>query len=176
MAERESALAVSAVAQQHPANVSQTATGAALSVVDLRKNYGAVEAVRGLTFEVRPGEVFGLIGPDGAGKTTTFQILAGVMESTSGVADVFDRPAREMRSKTGYLTQTFSLYPDLTVLENIRYIGDLRLVPRAEIERRGLHYLRLFNMDRFTDRLAGRLSGGMRQKLSLVCALVPQPQ
>jgi ABC-2 type transport system ATP-binding protein len=161
---------------QQPADVPATTTGAALHIVDLRKNYGEVEAVRGLTFDVRPGEVFGLIGPDGAGKTTTFQILAGVMESTSGVADVFDRPAREMRSKTGYLTQTFSLYPDLTVLENIRYIGDLRLVPRAEIERRGLHYLRLFNMDRFTDRLAGRLSGGMRQKLSLVCALVPQPQ
>src|SRR5262245_44025003 len=161
MAEGESAVAVGA---------------GALGVGDLRKAYGEVEAVRGLTFDVRPGEVFGLIGPDGAGKTTTFQVLAGVMESTSGVADVFDRPAREMRSKTGYLTQTFSLYPDLTVLETIRYIGDLRLVPRAEIERRGLHYLRLFNMDRFTDRLAGRLSGGMRQKLSLVCALVPQPQ
>jgi ABC-2 type transport system ATP-binding protein len=175
MAERESAVAVSAVAQ-HPADLPGTPTGAALRVVDLRKNYGQVEAVRGLTFDVRPGEVFGLIGPDGAGKTTTFQILAGVMESTSGVADVFDRPAREMRSRTGYLTQTFSLYPDLTVLENIRYIGDLRLVPRGEIERRGLHYLRLFNMDRFTDRLAGRLSGGMRQKLSLVCALVPEPQ
>jgi drug efflux transport system ATP-binding protein len=176
MAERESTVAVSAVAQHPPADVLQTTTGAALRLVDLRKNYGEVEAVRGLTFDVRPGEVFGLIGPDGAGKTTAFQILAGVMESTSGVADVFDRPAREMRSKTGYLTQTFSLYPDLTVLENIRYIGDLRLVPRAEIERRGLHYLGLFNMDRFTDRLAGRLSGGMRQKLSLVCALVPEPQ
>src|SRR5262245_32362797 len=175
MAEREPAVAVSAAAQQRPADVPQT-TGAALRVVDLRKNYGGVEAVRGLTFEVRPGEVFGLIGPDGAGKTTTFQILAGLMEFKSGVADVFGRPAREMRSRTGYLTQTFSLYPDLTVFENIDYIGDLRLVPRDEIERRGLHYLRLFNMDRFTDRLAGRLSGGMRQKLSLVCALVPQPQ
>jgi len=176
MAEREPAVAVSAIARQPPANAQETTTGAALRVVDLRKNYGEVEAVRGLTFDVRPGEVFGLIGPDGAGKTTTFQILAGVMESTSGVADVFDRPAREMRSRTGYLTQSFSLYPDLTVLENIRYIGDLRLVPHGEIERRGLHYLRLFNMDRFTDRLAGRLSGGMRQKLSLVCALVPEPQ
>src|SRR5215813_1300040 len=176
MAERDSALTVGAVTQPQPADVPATTTGAALHVVDLRKNYGPVEAVRGVTFEVRLGEVFGLIGPDGAGKTTTFQILAGVMEATSGVADVFDRPAREMRSKTGYLTQTFSLYPDLTVLENIRYIGDLRLVPRAEIEARGLHYLRLFNMEQFTDRLAGRLSGGMRQKLSLVCALVPQPQ
>src|SRR5262245_29295893 len=176
MAEGESAVTVGAAARQQPADVPATTTGAALRVVDLRRNFGEVEAVRGLTFAVRPGEVFGLIGPDGAGKTTTFQILAGVMESTSGVADVFDRPAREMRSTTGYLTQTFSLYPDQTVLENIRYIGDLRLVPPADIERRGLHYLRLCNMDRFTDRLAGRLSGGMRQKLSLVCALVPQPQ
>src|SRR5262245_66284298 len=97
MAEGESAVAVGAVARQQPADVPQTTNGAALRVVDLRKNYGEVEAVRGLTFEVRPGEVFGLIGPDGAGKTTAFQILAGVMESTSGVADVFDRPAREMR-------------------------------------------------------------------------------
>jgi drug efflux transport system ATP-binding protein len=175
MAERESAVAVSPNGFG-ATDTSDTATGAALRVVDLRKNYGEVEAVRGVTFDVRAGEVFGLIGPDGAGKTTTFQILAGVMEATSGVADVFDRPAREMRSRTGYLTQTFSLYPDLTVLENIRYIGDLRLVPRDEIQRRGLHYLHLFNMDRFTDRLAGRLSGGMRQKLALVCALVPEPQ
>ena len=175
MAERESAVAVNPTAFG-ATDTPETATGAALRVVDLRKNYGELEAVRGVTFDVRPGEVFGLIGPDGAGKTTTFQILAGVMESTSGVADVFDRPAREMRSRTGYLTQTFSLYPDLTVLENIGYIGDLRLVPRDEIQRRGLHYLHLFNMDRFTDRLAGRLSGGMRQKLALVCALVPEPK
>ncbi len=86
--------------------------------------------------EVAPGEIFGLIGPDGAGKTTTFQILAGVMEATSGVAEVFSRPARETRSQTGYLTQTFSLYPDLSVSENIRYIGDLRRVPAEEIELR----------------------------------------
>jgi len=124
---------------------------------------------------VRPREIFGLIGPDGAGKTSTFQILAGVMEATSGVADIFGRPAREMRSQTGYLTQTFSLYPDLTVAENIRYCGDLRRIPPADIAERGNRYLRMFDMDRFTGRLAGKLSGGMKQKLSLVCALVPQP-
>jgi len=109
------------------------------------------------------GEIFGLIGPDGAGKTSTFQILAGVMEGTSGSVEVFGRPAREARSQTGYLTQTFSLYPDLSVAENIRYIGDLRRVPRAEIAKRGLRYLQMFDMDRFQDRLAGRLSGGMKQ-------------
>ena len=113
------------------------------------------------------GEIFGLIGPDGAGKTSTFQILAGVMEATSGSANIFGRPAREMRSQTGYLTQTFSLYPDLTVAENIRYIGDLRRIPPQEIDERGNRYLRMFDMDRFANRLAGKLSGGMKQKLSL---------
>ena len=148
----------------------------ALNVKDLWKRYGAVEAVRGITFDVAKGEIFGLIGPDGAGKTSTFQILAGVMEATSGTADVFGEHARVMRSQTGYLTQAFSLYPDLSVAENIRYTGDLRRVPPEEIEKRGLQYLRMFDMDRFTDRLAGKLSGGMKQKLALVCALVPQPQ
>ena len=148
----------------------------AIAVRDLQKRYGTVEAVRDVTFEIAQGEIFGLIGPDGAGKTTTFQVLAGVMEATSGRAEVFGRPAREMRSRTGYLTQVFSLYPDLTVRENLRYIGDLRRVPREEVDRRAERYLQLFDMDRFTGRLAGRLSGGMKQKLSLCCALVPQPQ
>jgi ABC-2 type transport system ATP-binding protein len=132
--------------------------------------------VRDIGFEVYQGEIFGVIGPDGAGKTTTFQILAGVMQATSGTAEVFGNPARESRSLAGYLTQSFSLYPDLSVAENIRYIGDLRRVPAAEIVARGNQYLRMFDMDRFTDRLAGRLSGGMKQKLSLACALVAQPR
>jgi ABC-2 type transport system ATP-binding protein len=148
----------------------------AIRVQNLRKRYGTIEAVCGISLVVGEGEIFGLIGPDGAGKTTTFQILAGVMEATSGTAEVFGRPARETRAQTGYLTQAFSLYPDLTVSENIRYIGDLRHVPPAEIADRGHRYLQMFDMDRFADRLAGRLSGGMKQKLSLVCALVPEPR
>ena len=147
----------------------------AIEARNLTKHYGPLEAVRGIDFEVRPREIFGLIGPDGAGKTTTFQILAGVMEATSGVANIFGRPAREMRSQTGYLTQSFSLYPDLTVAENIRYSGDLRRIDPQAILDRGQQYLRMFDMDRFSGRLAGKLSGGMRQKLSLICALVPQP-
>jgi ABC-2 type transport system ATP-binding protein len=135
-----------------------------------------VEAVRGISLEIEEGEIFGLIGPDGAGKTSTFQILAGVMEATSGTAEVFGAPAREARSHTGYLTQSFSLYPDLTVGENIRYIGDLRRVPPDEIERRGRRYLGMFDMARFEHRLAARLSGGMKQKLALACALVPEPR
>ena len=147
----------------------------AIDVANLRKSYGAIEAIRGINFQVFKGEIFGLIGADGAGKTSTFQILGGVMEATSGRAEIFKQPARQMRSQTGYLTQSFSLYPDLTVSENIRYIGDLRQVHPAEIANRSRLYLRMFDMDRFASRLAGRLSGGMKQKLSLVCALVCEP-
>jgi ABC-2 type transport system ATP-binding protein len=148
----------------------------AILVNDLHKDYGATHAVRGISFNVNKGEIFGMIGPDGAGKTTTFQILAGVMEATSGVAEIFGQPARAMRAQTGYLTQAFSLYPDLSVSENIRYIGDLRRVPPDQIEERGARYLEMFDMHRFTDRLAGQLSGGMKQKLALACALVPEPR
>jgi len=147
-----------------------------ISTRDLRKNYGPVEAIRGIDMQVREGEIFGLIGPDGAGKTSTFQIMAGIMEATSGTVEVFGKPARESRALVGYLTQTFSLYPDLSVAENIRYVGDLRHVPPQEIAARGSRYLRMFDLHRFTGRLAGRLSGGMKQKLSLACALVAQPR
>jgi ABC-2 type transport system ATP-binding protein len=151
-------------------------TTAAIRVRDLWKRYGSLEAVRGISFEVGEGEIFGLIGPDGAGKTSTFQILAGVMEASGGMAEVFGRPARQARAQTGYLTQAFSLYPDLTVSENLRYAGDLRRVPPADISARGRRYLEMFDLDRFVDRLAGQLSGGMKQKLSLACALVSQPR
>ena len=165
-----------AVPDQAVQNRQDVAKQPAIDLRALSKRYGKLEAVRGITFEVSPGEMFGLIGPDGAGKTSTFQILAGVMEATAGSAKILGRPARDMRSQTGYLTQDFSLYPDLTVAENIRYSGDLRLIPPDEIASRSLQYLQMFDMDRFADRLAGQLSGGMKQKLALVCALVPQPK
>src|SRR5271166_2672490 len=148
----------------------------AIRIENLWKKYGDLEAVRGVSLEVRQGEIFGLIGPDGAGKTSTFQILAGVMRGTSGVTEIYGKASREARSLVGYLTQAFSLYPDLSVAENIRYVGDLRRVPPEEIKRRSRQYLSMFDMDRFADRLAGRLSGGMKQKLSLVAALVAQPR
>src|SRR5258705_9630854 len=148
---------------------------AAIRIRSLTKRYGDVEAIRGIELDVWASEIFGLIGPDGAGKTSTFQILAGVMEASSGAADVLGRPARQMRSQSGYLTQGFTLYPDLSVAENIRYVGALRGIDPREIDRRGQSYLEKFDMLRFRDRLAGRLSGGMKQKLALVCALGPEP-
>jgi ABC-2 type transport system ATP-binding protein len=152
------------------------APDAAIQVRALTKRYGKVEAVRGIDLEVRTGEIFGLIGPDGAGKTSTFQILGGVMEATSGVADLLGQPARAARVFVGYLTQAFSLYPDLSVAENLRYVGELRRVSARDIEQRGHRYLAMFGMERFTERLAGRLSGGMKQKLALACALVAEPR
>jgi ABC-2 type transport system ATP-binding protein len=151
-------------------------TPPAIQIRGLAKRYGAIEAVRGIDLDVSAGEIFGLIGPDGAGKTSTFQILGGVMEATSGTAEVFGRPARGARAFVGYLTQAFSLYPDLSVAENLRYVGALRRVPRPQIEERGRRHLTMFGMEPFTDRLAGRLSGGMKQKLALACALIAEPR
>jgi ABC-2 type transport system ATP-binding protein len=148
----------------------------AIRIRGLRKSYGAVEAVRGINLEIRKGEIFGLIGPDGAGKTSVFQILGGVMPATEGEATILGQTAREARSSIGYLTQAFSLYQDLVVTENIRYMGELRKLSFEEIEKRGNYYLKLFDMDRFTERLAGKLSGGMKQKLALACALITEPK
>ncbi|MBS1788931.1 MAG: ABC transporter ATP-binding protein [Acidobacteria bacterium] len=149
---------------------------AAISIRGLRKSYGALEAVRGVDLEIRRGEIFGIIGPDGAGKTSIFQILGGVMAATAGTATVYGQTARDARSLIGYLTQTFSLYQDLSVAENLRYVGQLRKLRNREINERGNQYLKLFDMDRFTDRLAGKLSGGMKQKLALACALITEPK
>jgi ABC-2 type transport system ATP-binding protein len=157
-------------------SVATASNDIAISVVGLRKRYGSLEAVRGVDLEVRHGEIFGLIGPDGAGKTTIFQILGGVMPVTSGEAILLGHSARDARSYVGYLTQVFSLYHDLSVAENLRYMGDLRRLSTAQIEERGSRYLAMFGMDRFRNRLAGKLSGGMKQKLSLACALIIEPK
>jgi ABC-2 type transport system ATP-binding protein len=150
--------------------------GTAIYIRGLRKSYGEFEAVRGVELAIQRGEIFGLIGPDGAGKTSIFQILGGVMAATAGEITIFEQTAREARSQIGYLTQAFSLYQDLSVAENLRYVGQLRKLSNREITARGMHYLKLFDMDRFTDRLAGKLSGGMKQKLALACALITEPK
>src|SRR6266566_1766975 len=167
------------VSPPNPETVEHSETihnDAAIWVAGLEKNYGPVKAVRGIDLSVRHGEIFGLIGPDGAGKSSVFQILGGVMPATSGEAIILGRSAREARSYVGYLTQVFSLYHDLSVAENLRYMGELRRLSDSEIEQRGHRYLEMFGMARFKNRLAGRLSGGMKQKLSLACALIIEPK
>ncbi|HEX8556537.1 MAG TPA: ATP-binding cassette domain-containing protein [Pyrinomonadaceae bacterium] len=167
---------VSAAAATRAEPAAPEAPPAAVSVRDLVKSYGGTRAVGGVSFDVGRGEIFGLIGPDGAGKTTVFQILGGVMRQDAGSALVLGLRSRDARPFVGYLTQAFSLYPDLSAAENLRYVGALRRLPAREIEERGRRYLRAFDLDRFKDRLAGRLSGGMKQKLALACALVAEPK
>jgi ABC-2 type transport system ATP-binding protein len=151
-------------------------TSEAIRIVDLKKDYGPVQAVLGIDLTIDHGEIFGLIGPDGAGKTTVFQILGGIMPATSGEAIMLGRPAREARSYVGYLTQVFSLYHDLSVAENLRYMGELRRLSEDQIEQRSRRYLGMFGMGQFRNRLAGKLSGGMKQKLSLASALIIEPK
>ncbi|HIK03918.1 MAG TPA: ABC transporter ATP-binding protein [Trichormus sp. M33_DOE_039] len=155
---------------------ASTPSTTAIKVRGLHKHYGKLAAVRGIDFSVQKGEMFGLIGPDGAGKTSTFHILGGVMEATAGEVQIFNQPARDARLMTGYLTQQFSLYLDLSIDENLRYAGGLRQVADDLLLERRNKYLRLMNLERFGDRLAGQLSGGMKQKLALCCALVSQPE
>src|SRR5262245_13626503 len=131
------------------ANANELERDIAIVIRGLRKSYGKREAVAGVDLTIDRGEIFGLIGPDGAGKTSVFQILGGVMPATSGEAMVFGKGARDARSSVGYLTQAFSLYQDLSVSENLQYVGQLRRLARNEIEVRGSRYLKMFDMDRF---------------------------
>lgn len=147
-----------------------------IQVEGLYKRYGKLVAVKGIDFAVRRGEIFGLIGPDGAGKTTTFHILAGVMEASAGNIQILGKPPREARLAIGYLTQQFSLYLDLSIDENLRYSAGLREVPENLFWQRRHQYLRLMNLEKFGVRLAGRLSGGMKQKLALCSGLISNPE
>jgi len=162
----------------HPLTPSPPPSLAApiIRVEGLHKRYGRLTAVRGIDFSVQPGEVFGLIGPDGAGKTTTFHILGGIMEATAGTIQVLGQAPRNARLGIGYLTQQFSLYLDLSIDENLRYIAGLRSVSDRDFADRRAKYLRLMNLERFGSRLAGQLSGGMKQKLALCCALIYKPE
>lgn len=143
---------------------------------DLAKNYGDVKALDQVNFAVRPGEIFGFIGADGAGKTTAFKIMAGVLAHASGEIRVLGTTPRKAGSQVGYLTQPFSLYFDLSIDENLSYAGGLRLVPAKQYAERRERYFKLFDIYRFSDRLAGRLSGGMKQKLALSAALIAGPK
>lgn len=147
-----------------------------VSVSNLQKNYGHFAAIKGIDFQINEAEIFGLIGPDGAGKTSTFHILSGIMNKTCGDVFVLGKDPRQVRLEIGYLTQTFSLYLDLSVNENIEYAARIREVPDREFRERRQRYLKIMGLNNFGDRLAANLSGGMKQKLALCCALVARPK
>lgn len=152
----------------------------AIVVSGLTKRFGETHAVENLSFDVRPGEIFGLVGPDGAGKTTTLRILAGVLAADGGAAMVAGHDAvrdpEGAKRELSYMSQRFGLYEDLTVDENIRFYADLFGVARKRREERATELLAAASLEEFRRRLAGNLSGGMKQKLGLVCALIHTPR
>jgi ABC-2 type transport system ATP-binding protein len=151
-----------------------------IQATGLTKRFGPRVAVDGLNLEVFRGEVFALLGPDGAGKTTTIRMLSGILTHDDGEASLwgFDtvRQTRQMKERLGYLPQNFGLYDDLTVAENINFYADLCRVPREERRKRIPELLDFANLTPFQDRLAAKLSGGMRQKLGLISILVHRPR
>jgi len=158
--------------------VSQGA--ASIEVRGLSRSFGSRVAVDGLDFDVRPGELFGLVGPDGAGKTTTLRMLAGVLRPSGGDAlidgiSVAAEPER-VKPHLAYMSQRFGLYADLTVDENLEFYADVYRVPRSERPTRLARLFEFSGLEPFRGRLAGQLSGGMKQKLGLSCALVHEPR
>jgi ABC-2 type transport system ATP-binding protein len=153
---------------------------AAIAVRDLTRTFGTLTAVDRLGFEVPAGTLFGLVGPDGAGKTTTLRMLAGVLRPTAGDALVggvsVARDPEGVKHHTAYMSQRFGLYSDLTVRENIEFYADLYRVPAAERPARLERLYRFSSLGPFEHRIAGNLSGGMKQKLSLCCALIHHPE
>jgi len=151
-----------------------------IRIENVEKRFGGITAVSGLSLEVAAGELFGLIGPDGAGKTTLIRMLVGLMRADSGRLEVggFDivRELFRVKQVIGYLSQRFSLYPDLTVTENIRFYGDLFQVDKQQMRQREQELLGFSRLGPFTRRRAGALSGGMKQKLALCCTLIHIPQ
>jgi ABC-2 type transport system ATP-binding protein len=153
-------------------------TTLAVDTHGLAKTFGSIEAVRSLDLAVGEGEMFGLVGPDGAGKTTTIRMLCGILNPTSGRASVLGydlgKEADEIKNRIGYLSQRFSLYGDLTVDENIEFFAGIHLV--RDYHRRRDELLEFTRLTPFRSRLAERLSGGMKQKLALACTLIHTPR
>jgi ABC-2 type transport system ATP-binding protein len=152
----------------------------AIKTSNLTKSFNGNIAVGNLNLEIKKGELYGLVGPDGAGKTTTMRLLTAIMEPASGEAWVAGHSIRtegeRIKEKIGYMSQRFGLYEDLTVMENIIFYADLYEVPQKERPARIERLLGFSNLTPFKDRLAGKLSGGMKQKLGLACALMHTPE
>lgn len=152
----------------------------AIRVTDLTQKFSSNIAIDHLNLTINEGEVFGLVGPDGAGKTTVMRLLAGLMAPTNGDAWVCGyhtvKDSEQLRNHISYMPQRFGLYLDLTVQENIDFYADLYNVPRKTRQEKTIELLAFSNMEPFRDRLARNLSGGMKQKLALACALIHTPK
>jgi ABC-2 type transport system ATP-binding protein len=161
-------------------NESMTNDQYVIETESLTKRFKKVTAVDGLSLAVRKGEIFGLLGPDGAGKTTTIRMLCAIMDPTEGRARVagFDtvKGAEEIKKRIGYMPQQFSLYGDLTVLENLVFFADIFEVGREERQERIPRLLGFSRLTEFKGRRAAHLSGGMQKKLALACTLIHSPQ
>ncbi len=173
--------AMSSAAGDRPATARRRARPFALiELTGLVRRFRDLVAVDGLSFAVEEGELFGLVGPDGAGKTTTLRMLAGVLRPTAGDVRIGGvsvvRDPERVKPGIAYMSQRFGLYADLTVDENLTFYADLYGVPRREREGRLERLFAFSGLGPFRDRLAGQLSGGMKQKLGLSCALVHRPQ
>jgi ABC-2 type transport system ATP-binding protein len=151
-----------------------------ISVTGLTRKFGDLVAVDHLNLEIPRGEIFGLVGPDGAGKTTTLRLICGLMNPTEGRVIVAGEDVATnidaVKDRIGYMAQRFGLYQDLTVEENLDFYGDLFGVADIEREELKLRLLKMTRMEPFRDRPAGKLSGGMKQKLALMCTLLHHPQ
>jgi len=151
-----------------------------ITAASLSRSFGPLTAVNKLDLSIHRGELYGLVGPDGAGKTTTMRLLTGILEPTSGEAWVAGFPvgtqAEQIKEKIGYMSQRFGLYEDLTVMENLLFYADIYEVARSVRQARIERLLGFSNLTPFVDRLAGKLSGGMKQKLGLACALAHTPE
>ena len=150
----------------------------AIKINNIKKNYGEVSALKGISLDVVPGEMFGLVGPDGAGKTTTIRLLCGLLAPSDGSAELFGldlvKDKNKIQKHIGYLSQKFSLYGDLTIDENIEFFADLHGVKDYQARRNEL--LEFTRLTPFRNRLADNLSGGMKQKLALACTLIHKPK
>ncbi len=149
-----------------------------IKIENLKRTYGDIVAVNGVSYSVAKGEMFGLVGPDGAGKTSTIRMLTGLLKPDSGNAEVLSYDLKTQKNKIkdeiGYLSQKFSLYGDLTIDENIEFFADIHGVKNFKERRDEL--LEFTRLSPFRDRLADKLSGGMKQKLALACTLIHKPK